>query len=134
MPWDVLIRGGEVVTPTGVPELDIAIEDGAIVELAPDLIGQSRETIDANGLHVFPGLIDPHVHFNEPGRTEWEGFDTGSAALAAGGGPSLFDMTLNSSPPTVDGKSFDLKRSAAEATSRTHLALLGGRTADNPNR
>ncbi|MDB5322567.1 MAG: allantoinase [Phycisphaerales bacterium] len=131
MPWDLLIRGGEVVTPTGVRRLDVAIEDGSIVELAPDLIGQSRETIDATGLHIFPGLIDPHVHFNEPGRTEWEGFATGSAALAAGGGTCFFDMPLNAHPPTLDGESFDLKLAAAERSSRTDFALWGGLTPDN---
>src|SRR5204863_287212 len=131
MPWDLLIRGGEVVTPNGVSRLDIAIEDGSIVELAPDLTGESRETIDATGLHVFPGLIDPHVHFNEPGRTDWEGFETGSSALAAGGGTCFFDMPLNSSPPTLDGESFDLKLAAAQANSRTDFALWGGLTPGN---
>jgi allantoinase len=131
MPWDLLIRGGEVVTLDGVRKLGVAIEDGSIVELAPDLIGQSRETIDATGLHIFPGLIDPHVHFNEPGRTEWEGFATGSAALAAGGGTCFFDMPLNSSPPVLDGPTFDAKRAAAERNSLTDFALWGGLTPDN---
>jgi allantoinase len=131
MPWDVLIRGGEVVTPDGVRRLDVAVEGGTIVELAPQLTGAARETIDASRLHVFPGLIDPHVHFNEPGRTDWEGFDTGSAALAAGGGTCFFDMPLNASPPTLDGESFDLKLAAAEASSRTDFALWGGLTPDN---
>src|SRR3982751_706046 len=98
MSWDLLIRGGEVVTPDGVRRSDVAVEGGTIVEVAAELPGGARATIDATGLHVFPGLIDPHVHFNEPGRTEWEGFATGSAALAAGGGARLFDMPLNSSP------------------------------------
>lgn len=131
MPWDVLIRGGEVVTPSGVPRLDIAIEGGMIVELAPELTGQARETIDASGLHVFPGVIDPHVHFNEPGRTDWEGFETGSSALAAGGGTCFFDMPLNSSPPVLDGAAFDAKRAAAERNSVTDFALWGGLTPDN---
>ena len=134
MPWDVLIRGGEVVTPEGVRRLDLAIEGGTIVELAAGLRGAAREEIDATGLHVFPGLIDAHVHFNEPGRTEWEGFDTGSAALAAGGGTCFFDMPLNSSPPTLDGASFDLKLAAARANSRTDFALWGGLTPGNLDR
>jgi imidazolonepropionase-like amidohydrolase len=62
---------------------DIAIEDGKIVAIGPDLPGAAEE-IDARGLHVFPGLIDVHLHFNEPGRTDWEGAVTGSRALAAG--------------------------------------------------
>src|SRR5690348_8087415 len=134
MPWDVLIRGGEVVTPDGVRRLELAIEGGAIVELAAGLQGSAREEIDATGLHVFPGVIDPHVHFNEPGRTEWEGFATGSAALAAGGGTCFFDMPLNSSPPTLDGESFDLKLAAAQANSRTDFALWGGLTPGNLDR
>jgi allantoinase len=132
MPWDLLIRGGDVVTPDGVREgTDIAVEDERIVEVAPALRGAARETIDAAGLHVFPGLIDPHVHFNEPGRTEWEGFETGSSALAAGGGTCFFDMPLNSRPPTLDGESFDLKLAAAKANSRTDFGLWGGLTPNN---
>ncbi|MFT3787986.1 MAG: allantoinase AllB [Tepidisphaeraceae bacterium] len=134
MPWDTLIRNGQVVTPTGVRAADIAIEAGQIVEIAPGLAGSAREAIEAAGLHVFPGVIDPHVHFNEPGRTEWEGFATGSAALAAGGGTCFFDMPLNSSPPTLDGPSFDLKLAAARANSRTDFALWGGLTPKNLDR
>ncbi|MEO8127362.1 MAG: allantoinase, partial [Bryobacteraceae bacterium] len=78
---DVLIRGGRVVTPDGITEADIAIEDGRFCAVGP-----SRQEIDATGLTIFPGLIDVHLHFNEPGRTEWEGIATGSRALAAGGG------------------------------------------------
>ncbi|MDB5294308.1 MAG: allantoinase [Phycisphaerales bacterium] len=131
MPLDLLIRNGLVVTPDGVRPLDVGVADGAIVELAAGLGGSAREEVDAAGLHVFPGLIDAHVHFNEPGRTDWEGFDTGSAALAAGGGTCFFDMPLNAHPPTLDGPSFDLKRAAAEASSRTDFALWGGLTPDN---
>jgi allantoinase len=132
MPWDLLIRGGDVVTPDGVrAETDVAVEDETIVEIAPGLSGAARETIGAAGLHVFPGVIDPHVHFNEPGRTDWEGFETGSSALAAGGGSCFFDMPLNSSPPTLDGESFDLKLAAAKANSRTDFALWGGLTPNN---
>jgi allantoinase len=131
MAFDLLIRGGKVVTPDGVKDLEIAVADGRIAELAPGIRGAALEEIDATGLHVFPGLIDPHVHFNEPGRTDWEGFVTGSGALAAGGGTCFFDMPLNSSPPTLDGPSFDAKLRAALASSRTDFALWGGLTPDN---
>jgi allantoinase len=131
MPFDLIIRGGTVVTPDGLARLDVAVEGGAIVELTEDLRGAAREEIDATGLHVFPGLIDAHVHFNEPGRTDWEGFDTGSAALAAGGGTCFFDMPLNAHPPTLDGDSFDLKLAAALTSSRTDFALWGGLTPQN---
>src|SRR5579863_5979224 len=104
---------------------DIAIEDGKIVAIGPDLPGGTEE-IDARGLHIFPGLIDVHLHFNEPGRTEWEGAATGSSALAAGGGTLFFDMPLNSSPCTVDVAAFDAKRAALERASHTDFALWGG--------
>ena len=67
-----------------------------------------------------------HLHFNEPGRTEWEGAATGSRALAAGGGTLFFDMPLNSTPCTVDANAFDRKRTALEASSITDFALWGG--------
>src|SRR6516162_5209546 len=98
MSLDLLIRGGTVITADGSRLIDIAVENGRIVELGAEIRGQSREEIDATGLHVFPGMIDPHVHFNEPGRADWEGFETGSAALADGGGTWFFDMTRDSHP------------------------------------
>lgn len=104
---------------------DIAIEDGKIAAIGPELPGAAQE-IDARGLHVFPGLIDVHLHFNEPGRTEWEGAATGSRALAAGGGTLFFDMPLNSTPCTVNARAFDQKRAALEASSITDFGLWGG--------
>src|SRR5476651_225823 len=130
MNFDLLIRNGLVVSDDAVRQASLGIVDGTIVEMG-DPTGASREEIDATGLHIFPGVIDPHVHFNEPGRTDWEGIATGSAALAAGGGTCFFDMPLNSSPPTLDGKSFDLKRAAAEKSSITDFALWGGLTPGN---
>lgn len=126
MRYDTVIRNGSVVTPGGVEKVSIAISDGLIAAVEPDISGDAAEEIDAAGLHVLPGLIDAHVHFNEPGRADWEGFATGSAAVAAGGGTCYFDMPLNSSPPTIDGPSFDLKRAAAEGQSVTDFALWGG--------
>src|SRR5262249_20813530 len=116
MPFDLIIRGGTVVLPDEARLADVAIEGGTIVRLQAGLEGAARQTIDAAGLHIFPGLIDSHVHFNEPGRTEWEGFATGSRALAAGGGTLFFDMPLNAHPPTIDAASFDQKVAAARAS------------------
>jgi allantoinase len=127
---DLIIRGGRVVTPMGTVEADIAIDGGRFVAVG-EVTDTAAETIDATGRHLFPGLIDPHVHFNEPGRAEWEGFATGSAALAAGGGTCFFDMPLNSEPPLLDAAAFDAKRAAAEASSRTDFALWGGLTPGN---
>src|ERR1017187_7671004 len=94
---DLVIRGSAVVTANSIELLDIAVEDGRIEALGPQLPA-GREELDARGLTIFPGLIDVHLHFNEPGRVEWEGAATGSRALAAGGGTLFFDMPLNSAP------------------------------------
>ena len=122
---DVVIRGGTIVTPSGQQLADVAIEDGRIREVVSGASG-GREEIDAAGLLVLPGVIDVHLHFNEPGRTEWEGAATGSRALAAGGGTLFFDMPLNSTPCTVNAREFDRKRAALEASSITDFALWGG--------
>ncbi len=122
---DLVIRGGEVVTPSGIIRADIAIEGEHISAIGPELPA-GRTEIDATGLTVFPGLIDVHVHFNEPGRGEWEGAQTGSSALAAGGGTVFIDMPLNSAPCTLDADTFDAKRAALEAASVTDFGLWGG--------
>lgn len=122
---DVAIRGGTLVTPGGQLRADIAIEDGRISEVSTEVPG-AREDIEATGLLVLPGVIDVHLHFNEPGRADWEGAATGSRALAAGGGTLFFDMPLNSTPCTVNAREFDRKRAALEASSITDFALWGG--------
>ena len=123
---DLLIRGGSVVTPEGVQVLDLGVADGRIVAVGANVAGSAAEEIDATGLHVFPGILDAHVHFNEPGRTEWEGLASGSAALAAGGGTWFCDMPLNSSPPVIDAASFAAKRRLAEQKSVVDFSLWGG--------
>ncbi len=120
---DLVVRGGLVVTPGGIVRADVGVGDGVIAEVAPDLEG--ARVIDAVGLHVFPGGLDPHVHFNEPGRTHWEGIKTGSAALAAGGFSAYFDMPLNSTPPVTDGAAFDAKLEAAVRDSSVDFGLWG---------
>ncbi len=124
--YDLIVRHGTLVTSTEVRQADIAVVDGQIVVIHPELAGTSKDEIDARGLHIFPGVIDAHVHFNEPGRTHWEGFATGTKALAAGGTTTYFDMPLNAHPPTLDATSFDLKLAAAQASSLVDFALWGG--------
>jgi len=124
--FDLLLRGGLVVTTTESRLVDIGVTDGRIVALESSLVTSSREVVDAAGLHVLPGLIDAHVHFNEPGRTDWEGFETGTRALAAGGGTTFFDMPLNAHPPTIDAASFDQKLGAAQSGSLVDFAFWGG--------
>lgn len=134
MRWDTLIRGGTVVTPSGVVPGDVGIADGLVAEIAPEITGAARDVIDATGCHVFPGVIDPHVHFNDPGRADWEGIATGSLALSAGGGTLFIDMPLNASPPTLDAASFDAKFTAARGVARTDFALWGGLVPGNVER
>ena len=122
---DLILRGGDIVTPEGVRRADLAIEDGVIAAIGPELPG-GREEVYAAGLTVLPGLIDAHLHFNEPGRTEWEGAATGSRALAAGGGTLFFDMPLNSTPCTIGAVDFDSKRAALEAASIVDFGIWGG--------
>jgi allantoinase len=124
--FDLIVRGGTIVTDTKLQMKDLGISDGKIVALEPGIPEGAQEEIDARGLHVFPGVIDTHVHFNEPGRTDWEGIASGSRALAAGGGTMFVDMPLNSSPVTIDGPSFDLKLAAMRTSSLTDFALWGG--------
>lgn len=120
--YDLAIRNG---TMAGGPAADLAVTDGVIAGIGSEVAG-AREEIDASGLTVFPGLIDVHLHFNEPGRTEWEGAATGSRALAAGGGTLYFDMPLNSTPCTVSMAAFEQKRAALAASSVTDFGLWGG--------
>jgi allantoinase len=124
--YDLLIRGGTLVRPEGIEKADVAVAGESIAQVGMDVEGTGKEEIDAGGLHIFPGVIDAHLHFNEPGRAEWEGFATGSAALAAGGTTLYFDMPLNSHPPTIDAEAFDLKLAAAEASSVVDFGLWGG--------
>lgn len=131
---DLLIRGGEVVTPEGLALLDVGISEGRVVALAAGLDEASLETVAAFGLVVFPGVLDAHVHFNAPGRADWEGLTTGPAALAAGGGTSFFDMPLNSLPPVLDAASFAAKRALAERESCLDFGLWGGLTPTNLDR
>jgi len=124
--YDLFIRAGRVLTPEGEREVDVALAGGEIVALGPGLGGSAEGELDAGGLHVLPGGIDAHVHCDEPGRTEWEGFATASAALAAGGLTAFVDMPLNSTPATVDVEAFDRKVAAASAAARVDFALWGG--------
>jgi allantoinase len=124
--FDVLVRGGTVVTPAGLMAADVGIRDGTIAAIEPELAGDAGRTLDARGLHVLPGAVDVHVHFNDPGRTDWEGFPSGTAAAAAGGTTTVVDMPLNSHPPTVDAQAFEAKLAVARQASSTDFALWGG--------
>ncbi len=123
---DLVVRGGTVVRADGLQASDVAVVDGRIVAVGADLAMTGADEIEATGMHVFPGGVDPHVHFNEPGRTHWEGIRTGSEALAAGGYTAYGDMPLNCRPVTTDVPAFDRKRAAAEGASHVDFGLWAG--------
>ncbi|QJD87071.1 allantoinase AllB [Cohnella herbarum] len=129
---DFIIKGGNVVLSDRVRVADIGILNGEIVDIAPDIPFSAKQTIDAQGLFVMAGAVDAHVHLNEPGLGEWEGFESGSAALAAGGCTTFIDMPLNGLPPTVNVDAMNRKLEAA-ARSGVHVdyALWGGLVPDN---
>jgi allantoinase len=121
----VIVRGGTVVTSSGAVRADVELAGGIVAAVGPDLDEQPDE-LDATGLHVLPGAVDAHVHFNDPGRADWEGAATGSAALVAGGGTCFVDMPLNSRPPTTDADGFRAKLAALDPAAVCDFALWGG--------
>lgn len=129
---DFSIRGAQVCLPGGMTTVDVMVSDGKIAALGEGL--SARREFDAAGLLLLPGAMDAHGHYNEPGRTDWEGWATGSLASAAGGASCVFEMPLNAHPPTLDAESFALKRAAAEASSVVDFALWGGLTPVNLNK
>ena len=125
--FDLIVHGGMVVLPDAVERLDIGVRDGKIAELAAGLDpGDAEAAADARGCHVLPGMIDVHVHLNEPGNGHWEGFETGSAALAAGGCTTYLDMPLNGIPPAVTADVLRMKAEIARGRSAVDYGLWGG--------
>jgi allantoinase len=122
---DLAIRGAVVVSD-GAYARDILIRGRRIAALVEAGASAAKEEIDARGLLALPGVVDAHVHFNEPGRTDWEGWASGSRAAAAGGTTTVLDMPLNSIPPVLDGATFDAKKTAAERASVVDFGLWGG--------
>src|SRR6056297_332618 len=131
--YDTLIYNGRLVLEDGTQDrVAVAIKDGKIAAIFQGRDDVEAETrIDAEGLYILPGLVDSHVHINEPGRTDWEGFETGSQSAAAGGVTTFIDMPLNSSPCTLDKDSLELKIRAGEAHSIIDFACWGGVTPEN---
>lgn len=116
------LRSTRVVIDTEVRPATVRAEEGSIVS-----IGQGIADYDFGDLVIMPGLVDSHVHVNEPGRTDWEGFDTATRAAVAGGCTTIVDMPLNSIPPTVTTGALAKKREAARAAAIScDLAFWGG--------
>lgn len=125
----MILRSRNIVTPQGIRPASIHIRDGVI-----ERVGDFHEaaTVDDFGdLTLMPGIVDSHVHVNEPGRTEWEGFETATHAAAAGGVTTIVDMPLNSIPPTTSVAALEAKVHALHGKCRVDVALWGGAVPGN---
>jgi dihydroorotase len=129
-PFDLLVHGGQLVLPSGIREGSIGVRGGRIAAILPpdapaDVRSRARAVVDARGRSVLPGLIDPHVHFREPGGTHKETFETGTAAAAAGGYTLVADMP-NTVPPTTTGERLTDKRRLLHDRAWVDVGLWGG--------
>src|SRR5205807_7671549 len=124
---DLVILSTRVVTGEGIRPAAVAIADGVITAVhehggPPDAARQ----LDVGDAALLPGVVDAHVHVNEPGRTEWEGYETATRAAAAGGVTAIVDMPLNSIPPRTTLAGFEEKLAAAEGKCTVDVAFWGG--------
>jgi allantoinase len=123
---DLVIYSTRVVTPEGTGPAAVVVEHGVVRAVEPPPGPAIANRLDVGHLIVMPGLVDTHVHVNEPGRTEWEGFETAARAAAAGGVTTLVDMPLNSSPVTTSVEALEAKRDAAAARCGVDYGFWGG--------
>lgn len=121
LPEMTSIRSTRVALPDGIRPAKVEIEDGLFVS-----VGDGPADRDYGDLVILPGLVDSHVHVNEPGRTEWEGFATATRAALAGGTTTIVDMPLNSVPPTTTVDALEAKRTAAHGKLSSDVAFWGG--------
>ncbi|MFD8500489.1 allantoinase AllB [Amycolatopsis sp. NPDC059657] len=121
----LVFKARRVITPEGERPACVGVEDGRIVAVDDRLTGDRVIELTDDSV-LLPGLVDTHVHVNDPGRSEWEGFETATRAAAAGGVTTLVDMPLNSLPPTVDVASLDVKRKTAEGRVHIDVGFWGG--------
>jgi dihydroorotase len=128
--YDLLIRGGICVLPWGVEATDVGVRDGRIAALHVPADATADETIDARGLHVLPGLIDPHVHLRDPGDAAVESIPTGTKAAVLGGLVAVFDMP-NTKPSIVDAKQLAWKQDYVEQVAWCDMGLYVGGTKTN---
>jgi allantoinase len=132
-PFDVVFRAPRVVTGAGEAAACVAVRDGRVAAVEPPaarLEGERTVTLGDDEV-LLPGLVDTHVHVNEPGRTEWEGFATATRAAAAGGITTIVDMPLNSVPPTVEPAALEAKRKAADGQVHVDVGFWGGAVPGN---
>jgi allantoinase len=127
-------RSTQVVTPNGIQAATVLVREGRITAVgAFDDVPPDAQLRDFRDFVLLPGLVDSHVHINEPGRTEWEGFATATRAAAVGGVTTLIDMPLNCEPETVDTNALDAKRNAARGKALVDWATWGGVVRGNAN-
>ena len=122
--YDLIVRGGRVVTSSAVTEAEIGVAGGKIAAIGREL-GEAAEIIDAAGKFVFPGAIDPHAHLNDPGFTWREDFAHGTMAAAAGGVTTVIDMPLQNEPALSDARIFERKHQAVADKALVDYAFLG---------
>jgi allantoinase len=130
---DLVVRAERAITPRGEEGVCVGVRDGriaAVVPLAERLDAAEVLELAADEV-LLPGLVDTHVHVNEPGRTEWEGFETATRAAAAGGVTTIVDMPLNSLPPTVDVAALETKKKAADGKCAVDVGFWGGAVPGN---
>jgi allantoinase len=120
----MIIRSRRVVTPAGVRPATVHFENRKITDVGA--YDDGSDVLEYGDLIVMPGLVDSHVHVNEPGRTEWEGYQTATRAAAAGGVTTIVDMPLNSIPATTTREAFEEKLVAAEGKCSVDVAFWGG--------
>ncbi len=131
-PPDLIVRGSRVLTPEGERPAAIHVCDGRIERVAPfDEAPMGVRLLEAGEAVVMPGIVDTHVHVNEPGRTDWEGFETATRAAAAGGVTTLVDMPLNSVPATTSREAFAEKLRAARGQCYVDVGFWGGIVPEN---
>ena len=133
--YDLLVRAARAVLPDRERGVDVAVKDGRIVAVEPmgSELGASSAAVVELGTDevLLPGIVDSHVHVNDPGRTEWEGFQSATKAAAAGGVTTIVDMPLNSIPPTVDVAALEVKRKAADGEMWVDVGFWGGAVPGN---
>ena len=124
---DLVVRSRRAVTPAGESPAAIVVSGGRIVAVEPyEAEIPADQQVDLGDTALLPGLVDTHVHVNEPGRTEWEGFASATRAAAAGGVTAIVDMPLNSLPPTVNAEALRIKQKAAAGQIHVDVGFWGG--------
>jgi allantoinase len=126
------LAGERVALPSGIAPATVIVRDGCIAAILA-LGDRPGDAVDLGDAVLLPGLVDTHVHVNEPGRTDWEGFASATRAAAAGGVTTLLDMPLNAIPATTNATALTIKRDAAAQQCHVDVGFIGGIVADNEN-